>query len=125
MSLIEILIAMLLLALMAVAVIPLLIVPVKASLSNRATVAATTFANATLESLRAEFPLDEESSCMAVRAKENPSLSDPAGTGLKASVSAGACPTTLPDTVTVTVEVADPGTGPLVTLATEIMVTTA
>lgn len=125
MSLIEVVIAMLLLAIMAMAVVPLLIVPVKASLANRSTIAATAFANATLESLRAEFPLDGESSCTTVRERENPALPDPAGTSLKANVTAGACPTDLPGTVTVTVQVTDSDTSPLITLATEIVVTTA
>lgn len=125
-SLVEIVIAMFLLALMAMAVLPLLIGTVTASVTNRSMVAATTFANATLESIRAEFPTDGESSCAAVRDKAV-DADDPAGTGLRATITVTPeeCPTALPDTLTVTVEVKEPAeTRPLVTLVTEILVST-
>ncbi len=126
-SLIEIVIAMFILMFMAMAVLPLLIVPMKASLENRSTVTATAFANATLESIRAEFPNDGESSCATVRGKQSDNVPDPAGTGLRAKikVTPATCPA-LPGTLTVTVEVKDSSAdGPLAVLATEIVVSTA
>ncbi|MDQ7991598.1 MAG: type II secretion system protein [Propionicimonas sp.] len=125
-SLIEIVIAMFVLALTAMAVLPLLIGNAKASVENRSTVAATAFAEATLEKIRAEFPTDAESSCATVRTKAATGIDDPAGTGLKAGVTVGSCPAAVPGTVKVTVKVTEPaGTSPLVALATEILVATA
>lgn len=128
-SLIEILIAMFLLALMAIVVLPLLVVPIKASVNNRSIIAATAFANATLDSIRADFPNDEESTCTEVRDRETAGdgIGDPAGTDLKAKVTVtpATCPV-LPGTLTVTVTVSGPASdAPLAVLATEILVTAA
>lgn len=127
-SLVEIVIAMFVLALMALAVLPLAITTTRASVTNRSVIAATAFANATLEAIRADFPDDASSSCANVRARQAVGVPGPAGTGLEAriQVSPTTCPGALPSTVTVTVSVTrPPGAGALVTLATEVVVTTA
>ncbi len=58
-SLVEVLIAMFLLAVLSLAVLPLLIGVTRASVSNRDVITATTLANARLAPLRAAFPLEQ------------------------------------------------------------------
>lgn len=102
-SLVEIVVAMFLFAIMSVAVLPLLLGAVKASAINRDLVAVTSLANARLATLEATFPNTAENSCAAVAASAAGGIPDPSGSGATASVSVGACPGTYPSTVTVTV----------------------
>ena len=135
MSLIEVIIAMSLLALMAIGVLPLILGSVHTSASNRSLVAATTFANAQLAELRAAFSNDSLRSCSELvdSTKPNPTapylragFPDPAGTGLTADRAApdSPCGAEAYHTVTIPVTVhpaGDPGRG-LVTLTSEILV---
>jgi prepilin-type N-terminal cleavage/methylation domain-containing protein len=134
-SLLEIVIAMLLLALMAIGVLPLILSSVQTGTSNRSLVSATTFANAQLAELRAAFGNDGLRACSELvdPTKPDPAapflrtgFPDPAGTGLTADRTAPSSPcgaeTYHTVTVTVTVHPAgDPSTD-LVTLASEILV---
>ena len=92
-SLIEIVVAMLVLALMAIGVLPLIIGTVQTGVSNRSQVAATTFANAQLAELRAAFGNDSLRPCSELidTTKPDPDapylrigFADPAGSGLTA-----------------------------------------
>ncbi|MGN8551664.1 UNVERIFIED_CONTAM: prepilin-type N-terminal cleavage/methylation domain-containing protein [Microbacterium sp. SLM126] len=123
-SLVEVLMAMFLLAVLALTVLPLIIGATRVSVANRDLVAATTFANAQLAPMKAAFPNDPTTptSCAALRAAYAlTAVPDPAGTGLTADVTIGTCPAAYPGTVTVTVTVNEDGTA-IVTLPTRIMV---
>lgn len=134
-SLVELVIAMLLLGLMAIGLLPLIVGTVQASSGNRSLVAATTFANAQLAELRAAFGNDIVRSCSELidSTKPDPSapyvrtgFADPAGTGLTAdrTVPDSPCGGGAFDTITVTVTVhpADDPNRDLVTLTSEILV---
>jgi type II secretory pathway pseudopilin PulG len=125
-SLVEIVVAMFLLALMSVAVLPLMVGAVQASAANRDLLAATTLANARLATLQAAFPNSAVNSCAAVAATAATAVADPSGSGATASISFGACPISYPATVTVTVRAFRPqATTATVTLASAILVSTA
>lgn len=122
-SLVEIVVAMFLLALMSVAVLPLMIGTVRASATNSDLLAADSLANAQLASLQATFPNATASSCAAVSATATSGVADPSGSGVTASITFGACPTIYPATVKVTVQAFRPnGTDAVVTLDSEILV---
>lgn len=129
-SLVELIVAMFLLAILALAVLPLMITATKTSTVNRSLVAATTFANSQLAPIRTSYPNDSTtSSCAALRsAFVKTGTVDPAGTGLLADVAVSACPVAaaLPGTVTVTVTVyrASAPTPALVSLPTLVLVAT-
>lgn len=123
-SLVEVIMAMFLLAVLALTVLPLIIGATQVSVSNRDLVAATTFANARLAPIKADFPNDPATptSCATLRSTyASTAVPDPAGTGLTADVTIGACPAAYPGTVTVTVRVVEDGTT-IVTVPTRIMV---
>lgn len=124
-GLIEVILALFVLAIMSLGVLPLLVSSVKASAINRDLVAATSFANAKLSAIRATFPDIVESSCAAVTGQNATNVADPAGTGLKADVIVGVCPTSYPDAMTVRVRVRDPAANTLADLYTQIVVTQA
>lgn len=124
-SIIELVIAMFLLAILALAVLPLLIGATKTSAVNRSLVSATTYANAQLAPIRAQFPNDAAStSCAAVAARAATGVVDTAS-GLLADISVSACPASMPGTVTVTASVYKAGAAanPLTTIPTKIVVT--
>ncbi len=141
-SLIEIVIAMLVLALMALGVLPLILSSVQISTSNRSLVAATTFANAQLAELRAAFGNDDLRSCSELVDETEPDpadhylrngFADPAGTGLTADRRAPEleglppelkCAGASYETVAITVTVHPPGDPDrnLVTLTSKILV---
>ena len=107
-SLVEIVVAMFILAVMSVAVLPLVIGAVKVSAGNRDLLAATSLANAQLAILQATFPNSAANSCAAVRAKAATGIADGSKSGVSASITPGACPSdpmSYPTTVTVTVQV--------------------
>lgn len=123
-SLVEVIIAMFLLAVLALAVLPLVIGATRVSVDNKDLVAATTFANAQLAPVKAAFPNDPTTptSCATLRSSyDRDDIPDPAGTGLLADVEVGACPAAYPGTVTVVVTVGDVS-GTLISVPTRIMV---
>ena len=122
-SLVEIVVAMFLFAVMSVAVLPLMIGAVQASASNRDLVAVTSLANAQLAALATSFPNSAENSCAAVVAAASSGVVDPSGSGATASVTVGTCPSSYPATVQVTVRAFRPGsTDPAVTLNSAVLV---
>ena len=125
-SIVEVIIAMFLLMVLALAVLPLIVGATTVSVSNRDLVAATTFANGQLASITADFPNDPATptSCASLQGRAGSDILDTAGTGLTADVSVGSCPAAYPGVVLVTVVVEDstePGT-PLVRLPTRVSV---
>lgn len=108
-SIVEVIIAMFLLMVLALAVLPLIIGATGTSVVNRDLVAATTFANAQLAPIKAAFPNDPgtPTSCATLRGRAAVDVQDTAGTGLQADITIGACPTAYPGAVVVTVLVED------------------
>ncbi|WP_404432415.1 prepilin-type N-terminal cleavage/methylation domain-containing protein [Microbacterium lacus] len=121
-SIVEMIIAMFLLAVLALAVLPLLIGATQASSVNKSLNAATTFAGAQLAPIRADFPAQGTNSCAAVHATAG-SAEDLAN-GLESTVVVGTCPGVYPGTVTVTVTVYRAGepSSPLITIPTRVLV---
>ena len=110
-SIVEVILAMFLLAILALAVLPLMIGATRASTTNRSLVSATTFANAQIAPIRAAFPnaATGTTSCATLRSTyAQTGIADPSGTGLMADVTIGTCPsasTDYPAAVSVTVSV--------------------
>lgn len=124
-SLVEIVVAMFLLAVMSVAVLPLMAGAVQASATNRDLVAANSLANAQLATLQTTFPTSAENSCTAVAAEAASGIADPSGSGATASIAVGTCPSSYPGTVTVRVQAFRPGSAKAaLTLDTAILVAT-
>ncbi|MCP2637175.1 prepilin-type N-terminal cleavage/methylation domain-containing protein [Microbacterium sp. HD4P20] len=129
-SLVEVIIAMFLLMVLALAVLPLTIGAARTSVVNRNLVAATALASAQLAPIKAGFGIDRTgpSRCSELAAQAVPAegaISDPAGTGLSATVDIGACPTDAalyPATVAVTVEVLSATGLSLVAIPTLVLV---
>jgi prepilin-type N-terminal cleavage/methylation domain-containing protein len=126
-GLIEVVVAMLLFAVIAMAILPLALQASTLSAGNRDRVSAQSFASGQLADVRASYPDEAANSCAAVRSAAHTATTDPAGTGLVADVSVAACPAAYPNTLTVTVTVRDPSasapTASVVTMATKIVVT--
>lgn len=125
-SVVEVVIAMFLLAVLALAVLPLVIGATRVSVSNRDLVGATAFANAQLAPIRAAFPNDPTSptTCSSLRSRATTEVADPAGTGLEADIVVGSCPAAYPGTVLVTITVRD-SAGEVTSIPTRIMVSLA
>ena len=129
-SVVEVVIAMLILALMTLGLLPLMFRSVEASTDNQSLAVATSFANAQLAELRASFGNDSPRACSELVDPARPYLATaipgPPGSGLLADRTAPASPCGggAFDTVTVTVTVyhVDTPTHPLVTLTSEILV---
>lgn len=129
-SLVEVIIAMFLLMVLALAVLPLIIGATRTSVVNRDIVAATAFANAQLAPVKADFGVDPTTptrcSELAARAVQpEAAIPDPADTGMSATVEVATCPVgaaAYPATVAVTVEVRDAEHRALVTLPTLVLV---
>lgn len=130
-SLVEVIISMFLLAVLALAVLPLIIGATRLSVSNKDSVAATAFANSQLSVLRDAFPLapTTPTSCAALQARTvalASAVSDPAGSGMKATVEViDVCPATTADypaSLRVTVTVRNPQGDTVVSLPTRIRV---
>jgi len=133
-SLVEVIIAMFLFAVISLAVLPLLISGVSMSANNRDVVAATALANDRLAQLRDEFPTANgtartcEALLVAVAAVDPDDPSNP-GLAVTATASPDAagdpiCPTgaaAYPRSVLITIAVAD-SAGTLVSLPTRISV---
>lgn len=107
-SLAELVVAMFLLAILALAALPLVIGSTQTSSVNRSLVSATTFANAQLAPIRATYTDDAAgTSCAALRSLARTDVAGPSGSGLLADIVIGACPAsgTYPGTVAVTISV--------------------
>lgn len=118
---------MFLLAVLSLAVLPLMIGVAEASAGNRTLASANTFANSQIAPIRAAYPTaDSATSCATARsALPSAGFTDPAGTGLSADTTVGTCPGAYPGTLTVTVRVyrtSEPAKT-LVSLPTRILVT--
>lgn len=122
-SLVEVVVAMLLLMVISLAVAPLLITVTASSVQNRDQAAATVVANARIAELRAAFPdSSTTTSCGSVLASTG---GIDASTGLSAALSfPDGCPAQYPGTVRVDVVVSDDAQ-PLATVRTEILVSRA
>lgn len=125
-SLVEVLLAVFLLALLSIGVLPLLLGSVNLSATNKDLVAASSFANATLAELRDSYPDTAASSCTVIRARNGATSNDPAGTNLRSKITVGACPGSYPGVVDVTASITRPGTaGTLAELKTQLVVSQA
>lgn len=125
-SLLELVIAMLLFAVIAVAILPLAVQAATLSAVNRDNVEANAFASGQLSIVRTDFPDTADNSCAAVQSKSAAGIVDPAQTGLKADITVSdVCPA-FPGVLTVTVhvnEADEPGADPVVTMRSQIVVT--
>ncbi|WP_417562883.1 prepilin-type N-terminal cleavage/methylation domain-containing protein [Microbacterium sp.] len=142
-SVVELIIAMFLLAVIALALLPLLVGVTRTSSTNKELVAATSLANAQVSVIRTLFPNDSSTSTCAALAQAivqlksgadatgitlsspQPLISGipgPASSGLVAKVSTSGCPAATPGTVSMTVVVTDTAGKTLVTLPTLIAV---
>lgn len=123
-SLIEVVVAIVVLVAMSLGLLPLLIGSVKISAVNRDLVSASSYAHSRVSELRDAFPDAADTSCAAVTARETTNDVDPAGTGLKSDIGVASCPAVYPGVVTVTVVVRNSmSASSLVTLNTQIVVT--
>lgn len=133
-SLVEVIIAMFLLAVLSLAVLPLLIGATRLSVTNKDFVAANAFANAQLAALRDSYPLapTNPTSCAALQTRAvsaGSAIQDPAGTGMRATIQIlDACPTAttgFPASIRVSVSVRNAAGDQLATLPTRIRVSTS
>lgn len=112
-SLVELVIAMFVLAVLSLAVLPLIVGTTDVSTQNRGLLAATAFANDQLAKIQQAYPAtpgDDTTSCVALRALESaPPVTDPAS-GFEARLTIGACPAEFPASVPVVVTVSEGGT---------------
>ncbi|MDX2377123.1 prepilin-type N-terminal cleavage/methylation domain-containing protein [Microbacterium sp. LRZ72] len=125
-SLVEIVVAMLLLTVIALAIAPLLITATASSVQNRDSSAANSVANARVAELKARFPdSSTTTSCASVLASSG---GTDASTGLTTTLDfPGGCPADYPGTVTVEVIVtegagAEDSLDDIVTVSTELLV---
>lgn len=130
-SLVEVIIAMFLLAVVSLAVLPLIISGVRLSSLNKDLVAATAFANTRIAVLRDDFPLNPTTptSCAALQTRAvgiASALADPAATGMKATIAIlDSCPAAtadFPASIRLTVTVRDSAGDTLVTVPTRFRV---
>lgn len=133
-SLVEVIIAMFLLAVVSLAVLPLILSGVRLSYLNKDLVAATAFANTQIAVLRDDFPLNPTTptSCATLQTRAvglGSAISDPAATGMKATITiVDACPAAaagFPASVRVTVTVRDGAGDTLVSVPTSFRVSTS
>lgn len=138
-SLVEVIIAMFLLAVLSLAVLPLLIAGTRLSVDNRDTVEATAFADAHLSALRAQFPAQPATTttCAQLRTAAATLVDSAPGTlpnitlpaGFTRTVTVASCPTGAaagkPAAVLVTVSIADTDGETLITLRSRIPVSAA
>lgn len=137
-SLVEVLIAMFLLAVLSLAVLPLLIGVTRLSVENRDSVETTALADAHLSALRAQFPVQPttDTTCAQLRTAATYLVDNVAGTlpniviptGYTRAVTVETCPTGAaagkPAALLVTVSVTAPD-GDVKVLRTRILVTAA
>lgn len=122
-SLVEIVVAMFILAMMSIGVLPLMMGAVAASAGNRDLVAATALVNGQLATLESTFPNTSENSCAAVSTAAAAGITDPSGSGATADIVIGDCPTDYPGTVTVRITGYRPDSAkPAIELTSELLV---
>lgn len=122
-SLVEVVVAMFLFMIVAVAVLPLTVRAVSTSTVNRDLTAASSFAAARLAEVRDEFGDDSaDTSCEGVRGKAHIGQADSADTGLSSDLMVSDCPDAYPGTVTVTAVIKADATE-IVRMPTRIVVT--
>ncbi|WEK14109.1 MAG: prepilin-type N-terminal cleavage/methylation domain-containing protein [Candidatus Microbacterium phytovorans] len=123
-SLVEVLISLFLLAMLALAVLPLLVGATRVSVSNRDLATATAFANAQLAPIKTAFPTDSATtSCASLRTQARTGIAGPDGT--TAAIAVNPCPATsagYPASVPVTVTVTDSDGDTVVRLVTRLPV---
>ncbi|PKI90254.1 hypothetical protein CW368_10775 [Actinomycetales bacterium SN12] len=123
-SLVEVVIAMFLFAVLAIAILPLMTGLSQRSAENRTTLSATAFAKEELSKIQAAYPAapgNTTTSCAALRSLQSlPPVVDPAS-GFAARVTVDVCPSTFPTSIPLRVIVARGGTD-LVTMATRVRV---
>jgi type II secretory pathway pseudopilin PulG len=117
----EILVAMLMLAILSLATLPVLINGIKQSAANTTLATATQLANRQMELAVLQGP-----TCAAITsyvATPPASVTDALGVVLQISLTAGTCPSTFPGTRAITVSITRSDTGAtLVTAATNVFV---
>ncbi|MBD7958089.1 type II secretion system protein [Microbacterium sp. Sa4CUA7] len=130
-SLVEVIIALFLLAVISLAVLPMVVGAVRLSVDNKDLVAATAFGNSQLAVVRDAFPLAplNPTSCAGLQARATPAhapLPDAAGTGMRASIAVlDGCPPAAndyPASLQVSVTVRDAQGDLLVTIPTRVRV---
>ncbi|MBN9185008.1 prepilin-type N-terminal cleavage/methylation domain-containing protein [Microbacterium sp.] len=129
-SIVEVVIAMFLLAILALAVIPVMITATRNSVTNKSLVSATSYASSQLAPIRAAFPNASTgtTSCATLRSTyAKTGIIDTSGSGLSADVAIAACPTATADypaavAVTITVYKTTTPSKILVTLPSKVMV---
>lgn len=130
-SLVEVIIAMFLLAILSLAVLPLIIGATNTSVVNRDTAAATAFANSQLALLRDQYPLTATSGATCSSLVNRTTTAAAAGAGSSAAgmtakvIVRGTCPTSFPSTMVVDIVVEDATGAALVTIPTLIKVRAA
>lgn len=125
-SMIEIVVAMFVLAVMSIGLLPLILGAIKTSVSNRQMVAATTLAGASLDDARRAAA--SSPSCAALTNWRTGLVTGtPTADGSIVEATVGACPTSFPGTVLVSVRVrsATDSTATLAALQTKIIVNSA
>lgn len=126
-GLIEVVVAMLLFAVIAMAILPLALQATRLSAGNRDAVGAQAFASGELAAVRARFPDQAANSCGTLRTAARTAAPDPANSGLVADTTVAACPSTYPAALTVTVAVRDPAASDpsavVVAMSTKVVVT--
>jgi len=121
-SLVEVIIAMFLLGILALAVLPLIIGATRASVVNEDLAGATAFANAQL----AEIRESARTGCEELQAWDERVVPDLASADMTATIEVSeSCPATYPVALPVTVTVATPSSPSLVILSSLILVTSA
>ncbi len=126
-SLVELVIAMFLLAVLSLAVLPLFVGTTRLSAQNRSELSATAFAGDRLATIQAAYPStpgDDSTSCGALRALQNQAPVADAASGYASRITVGACPTAYPGSVSVTVTVLDGG-AEVASVATRVRVGTS
>ncbi len=123
-SLVEVIIAMFMLSVLAIAILPLIIGATQLSTVNRDITTATAFANAQLSPIRDAFPLNALTPATCTAVQTHAAADVPGPDGLEADVVVGSCPALYPGTVTVDVYVSN-GPDTVVHLPTRILVAAA
>ena len=124
-GLVEVVVAMFMLALLALAFLPLLIQGIKQSAQSATIATATQFVHDQLDSARVQA---QAGACSAITALASTdfrpggtALTDSRGVPLQLSRTPGACPTPYPSTVSFTVKVVRTDTGQTVSQATTLI----
>jgi prepilin-type N-terminal cleavage/methylation domain-containing protein len=125
-SMIEIVVAMFVLAVMSLGLLPLILGAIRTSVSNRQMVAATTLAGASLDDAR-RAAASSPTCATLTNWRAGLVTGTPTADGTIVEATVGACPTSFPATVLVSVRVrqATDSTSTLAVLQTKIIVNSA